>query len=620
MQTVNVSHLRAGERFAAPLFGRDGEVVLLAYEEIDPLTLKALKGSGVELIYLCESPEDARQLRASAGLDQVPVEKLKPGERLSNNLYASDGRMLLAAGQRVHQGHLDLFDRRGIKILYSQLTQEDISARRFRELLRQYTVDELLSLDEHVAIAVNRRGSPSIATNWTTIKPNDRDPQDVIEAHHKHIERLETVFRALQVLRVEGRLELPILHDLARDIVEDAAVDRMLLLAFAGNALHSEYLADHSLGVALFSVVMGALAGYSPENLLDIALGALLHDIGMTTIPQDLVLRAGPLTDEERERVNRHPEEGFKILNDVTGVDRHVHFMVYQSHERYEGQGYPRGRKQKLIHEYARILAIADTYQALVTPRPYKEKLLPAKAMEKMLELTREHLFDPVLMKLFFTAMGLFPVGSWVKLNTGFTGRVVEPGGGDYTRPLISITFDREGKHLDRPILLDLASCQKTRIKEPLDDEKVGMDIVSGFHSNGPLLPGLNKKEAKETERWLVPEELMNWSASFQGSLAEFRLIDVIQLLDLAQKNGILVLKGPEGEGRVYFDGGAMVRAEIGDMHDEDAVFRMLSIDKGNFSFVQKSVTVPRTVKMTNTSILLEALRRHDEATRSQDV
>ena len=615
MRTVRVSTLLAGQWFNAPLFGRDGEVVLLACQELDPVTLRALKDSGIDALYLCETPAEARDLRSRAGHEEVPVSSLAVGERLPWNLYSEDGRMVLAAGQRIQQGHLDLFQRRSLKAVYRQYGGQELGVKRFRELLKQFTAEELLSDTLHGALEISRRNGPSIAANWGTLRPNERAPHKVVDAHHKHVERLATVAQVFQILKIEGRLDLPILHDLARDIVEDTAADRLLLLAFAGSALHGEYLADHSLGTAIFSVVIGAMAGYAPQHLLDIALGALLHDIGMTAVPQELVERAGPLSDEEREFIQRHPEEGFRILNDVAGIDRHVHYMVFQSHERFGGQGYPRRRSNKLIHEYARILALADTFQALITPRPYRERLLPVRAMEKILHLTRERYFDPVLARLFLTASGLFPVGSWVKLNTGFIARVVDPGGGDYTRPLVSIVFDREGRHLERPIILDLASCKKTRIDEPLDDERVGLDIVAGFHANGPVLPGLSRKP-EETERWLVPGEMMDWSASFQGSLGDFRIIDVIQLLDLAQKNGILVVKSPELDGRIYFDGGAIVRAEAGSQQDEEAVYRMLALSQGTFSFVQKAVAVPRTVRMSNTSILLEALRRHDEKTR----
>jgi len=617
VQYVKVSNLIAGSRFYSPLFGLDGEVVLLAYEEVDPLTLKALHGAGVDTLCLCETPEEARKLRASTGHEYVSIESLNPGERLQSSLYSEEGRILLTSGQRIQQGHLDLFKSRGVHTLLKHYSEDSIIVKRFRELLRQFTIEALMNDDISQILSPSRRGSPSIATNWGTVKPNERAPESVVEAHHIHVERLKTMAVTLQVIRQEGRVDVPVLHDLARAIIEDIASDRLLLLALACNALHSDYLADHSLCVAIFSIVIAAIAGYAPENLLDVGLGALVHDIGMTSLPEELIHKPGPLTQLQRESVKRHPEEGFKILNDLTGMNRHVHSMVFQSHERYEGQGYPLGRKSRLIHEYARILAIADTFQALITPRPYHDKILPVKAMEQLLSLTRERFFDPVLMKVFFTAMGLFPVGSWVRLNTGFTARVVQPGGGDYTRPLVSIIFDREGKHLGRPILLDLASCNRTKIKEAVDDEEVGLDIAAGFHSNGPILPGLKTEKEKETERWIVPDELMNWSASFQGSLAEIHLIDVIQLLDLAQKHGILIVKDPEKEGRIYFDGGAMVRAELGADKDEEAVFQMLGFDKGNFSFVQKAVTVPRTVKMTNTSMLLEALRRHDESART---
>lgn len=614
MQVLSLAELKVGGRFSAPLFTADGSLVLLAWQEVDAILRRALEAAGVERLYLCPEPEEARALSKRAVREEVDVRDIKPGDRLPSALYAEDGRLLLAEGQRVKENHLALLDRRGIKKVYRKLDEGRRRIARFQRLVAEYTVREVVASEDERHLRV-KPIKGDVAASWYRILPHERPPETVGEYQDRHARHLDAIYRLLQAVRVDNTIDVPQVHDLARDVVEDIVADYLYAINLASVALHNDYLADHSLSVAIFSVVLGALIGYPAEALLDSAIAGLLHDVGMCRVPPEVLEKPAPLSPQERATVMRHPDGGLQLMRDLVGLDRHIYFAVYQSHERYGGQGYPRGRKYPYIHDFARVLAVADTYQALVSPRPYRKRYLPYRALEEILALTREKVYDPAIVKVFVSALGLFPVGSWVRLNTGFVARVVDCASDDAARPIVSIVTDRHERRLDRPILLDLSTCRHTRITSAVDEEPYGFDYAAGFHSNGPLLPDLVHRD-KDAERWVVPEHLMDWSASFTGSLSDFRLVDVIQLLDLAQKSGVLTVRTGGAEGRMYFSEGQMHKAEFGSHLNEQAVYEMVGLTEGAFSFNQRAVDVERAIQSSNTAVLLEAHRMRDETSR----
>lgn len=142
------------------------------------------------------------------------------------------------------------------------------------------------------------------------------------------------------------------------------------------------YFFHHAVNVAVLAGVVDLARGYNQQQLMDLGIGALLFDIGMTQVPSELWKRPTALTDEERQRLRYHTEEGFNILrhqHDFSVVSAHY---ALQHHERYDGFGYPRHLAGKEIHEYARIVAICDVYDALVSPRPYQKRFTPGEAAE----------------------------------------------------------------------------------------------------------------------------------------------------------------------------------------------------------------------------------------------
>lgn len=157
-------------------------------------------------------------------------------------------------------------------------------------------------------------------------------------------------------------------------ILEDMSSleDPMIMLADMHTA--DNYLYVHSLNVCLYTLVLGIAHGYSKEELRVIGLGSLLHDIGKTQIPVKIIQKPGMLSDEEFRHMQAHTEIGYRILKDEPNIPLLAAHCALQHHERIDGSGYPRGLTGSQIHEYAKWLGIADSYDAMTSNRIYKKR------------------------------------------------------------------------------------------------------------------------------------------------------------------------------------------------------------------------------------------------------
>ncbi|MBD2844899.1 HD-GYP domain-containing protein [Paenibacillus sp. IB182496] len=204
------------------------------------------------------------------------------------------------------------------------------------------------------------------------------------------------------------------------------------------------YLFQHSVNVAVLAGIMGIAKGYNRNQLEDLGIGAMLFDIGMTKVPQELLNRKAALTPEEKKLVQRHTTDGFDILRSQHDISLLSAHCALQHHERYDGSGYPRGLRDSEIHEYAQIVGIADVYDALTSPRAYRQRHTPAEAIE-FLFAAGNSLFDLELIRLFCKHISIYPLATTVVLNTGQVGVVSANDPLALHRPTIRIVTEADG-------------------------------------------------------------------------------------------------------------------------------------------------------------------------------
>lgn len=218
-----------------------------------------------------------------------------------------------------------------------------------------------------------------------------------------------------------------------------------------------DYDIAHPVQTAELSLAIGRKLGYSENELLRLGMGCLLMNIGYAALPEGLLSEPATLTKIERHEVNQHSQYGLQILRDLTDVDEDIIQTVYQHHERFDGSGYPGGMAGEGICMDARIIAIADTYYALVSRRPHRPANRPHEAIEYIMAYSGE-LFDSKLVNIFTRIIHTYPVGVMIKLNTGESGIVVGSRQGMSSRPTIRLCFDKSQNQLPRPYDIDLSS------------------------------------------------------------------------------------------------------------------------------------------------------------------
>ena len=165
------------------------------------------------------------------------------------------------------------------------------------------------------------------------------------------------------------------------------------------------------------------------------------------------------LTAIETHEVHQHCQYGYQILNEYASVAPVITQTIFEHHERWDGSGYPRGLKGSDISPYARILAITDTYYALVSRRPHRQIYWPHEAIEFIMAYSGE-LFNPELARLFTKLVPLYPTGVMVKLNTGETGIISDPRPGFIGRPTVRICSDKHLEELAKPYDMDLTESE----------------------------------------------------------------------------------------------------------------------------------------------------------------
>jgi HD-GYP domain-containing protein (c-di-GMP phosphodiesterase class II) len=299
-----------------------------------------------------------------------------------------------------------------------------------------------------------------------TLRPAARI-REMVEIHSSVVKNAEQIFAQV---RMREHVDPGLISGLSNSVVRGLVNDQNLVLNLSGLITSNHYLVSHSINTTLLAVNIAAVLGFSTPQVFELAYGALLHDIGMARIKPEIVAKKSPLAPDEALEVRRHPVIGLDILQTFSRLPKTTPLVVYQENERLDGTGYPRRRKRALIHTYAKIVMVASAYDAMCSDRPHRPARLPYHGMERILQEVNAQKFETEVVRALLRVMGLFPVGSWVRMSDGSVARVVAPNQHSYTRPVVSIVVDPAGSELNPPHPIDLGDPrnQDLRVVEPL--------------------------------------------------------------------------------------------------------------------------------------------------------
>ena len=245
-----------------------------------------------------------------------------------------------------------------------------------------------------------------------------------------------------------------------RQMIEDTIGQMLADKDLAANFLHHSddrnFLVAHAFKVSMLTIELATSMGLSKRETQDLGLAAVIQDVGMNHLPVDVLNKKTPLTPAEMERIYEHPYNSAEIIEKSETVPGHITDVVIESHERLNGSGYPKGLKDDEISVKGKILSVANVYAALISPRPYRPAFDPYYAMTTLFRYAQHRLFDNQIVRKLVEALALFPVGTYVKLDSGEIARVASANEKAYSEPMVNIMLDAVGTLLDRPQRVDL--------------------------------------------------------------------------------------------------------------------------------------------------------------------
>lgn len=302
----------------------------------------------------------------------------------------------------------------------------------------------------------------------------DIDYKDVIprELKTKAISSIQETFQQIRAVKtLPGSVVIEkasqILTGIIRELYAQIENDENLLSLLSDVYTYDDYIFTHSFNVTLYSLAIGKELGLSTKDLEVLGLGAILHDVGKMKIPTEVLFKPGKLTAEEFKQIKKHAEDGFDMLRNVKTVSLLVAHCAYQHHERLNGSGYPRGIKADEIHLYAKIIAVADVFDAVTSDRIYRGAMLPHNGLE-ILFAGAGTLFDEEIVKAFRRSIAIYPVGLTVTLSDGRIGVVAKQNAHVSDRPIIRI-IEEQGRsvspyeiNLEDELSLVITGCDTT--------------------------------------------------------------------------------------------------------------------------------------------------------------
>lgn len=241
-----------------------------------------------------------------------------------------------------------------------------------------------------------------------------------------------------------------------------------------------EYTFLHSVGVCTMMVSFSKVVGLELSAIHEIALGGLIHDIGKMRVAQAVLNKPARLSEEEHAHMKSHVVLGADLVRQMPGIPALAMAVLELHHERFDGTGYPKGLAGDQITQVGQMSAIVDVYDAITSNRVYRKGMSPAAAVQKLFEWSSHH-FDPELIKVFVKSVGIYPVGTLVRLESGRLGVVVEQCDTHLLTPVVRVMYDARRQHYIVPELVDLArpvgSGGGDRITGYESAEKLGIDV-----------------------------------------------------------------------------------------------------------------------------------------------
>jgi putative nucleotidyltransferase with HDIG domain len=297
----------------------------------------------------------------------------------------------------------------------------------------------------------------AIAREAEKPEPRIAREQEFARARALHSEANRIVQDMVRDIRLGQQIEMEKLEPLVESMVASIFRSPDALLPLARLKDHDHYTFQHSVSVCALMIAFARGLKLDRAIIKEIAMGALLHDVGKAKVPDEILNKPAKLTEAEFAKMKSHVVQSIIILQHTPGITQVMLDVAGQHHERHDGSGYPNGLKGNEISLYGKMGAIVDVYDALTSERVYKKGMPPTEALGKLLEWSSHH-FDPEMVRLYIKSIGIYPTGSLVRLESGRLAIVLEQHVDRLLQPHVLVVYNSKGQHYLKPEHLDLAA------------------------------------------------------------------------------------------------------------------------------------------------------------------
>jgi len=294
-----------------------------------------------------------------------------------------------------------------------------------------------------------------------------------------HSEANHIIHNIMQDVRLGKQVKAEAAEPVVENITESILRNGGALLSLCRVKNKDDYTFLHSVSVCALQVSFCHALNMDANTIRFAGVGGLLHDIGKVKVPDAILNKPGGFSDEEFTLMKGHVTEGKRILDETEGIKEISILVASQHHERHDGSGYPNGLKSDEISQMGQMAAICDVYDAITSDRCYHKGMAPHEALRKIFEWSKFH-FNPTLVQLFLRTIGIYPVGTLVRLESGRLGVVIEQAEKNLLQPRIKVFYDSKRKQYIPPEEVDLSRTMgfggADRIVGHETDDKWGVD------------------------------------------------------------------------------------------------------------------------------------------------